>query len=143
MISKKLAHEACETTLKFLDKCRGGFRGGSIWGTWGAQGALPYFLQEKIARKQKIQKHNVNKICPVEPSLKEMTCLMTIAETKQTFSAFQFSHKHYWNRVSGKLIAAARASDFKRSELWKSIKTLCALRKNHSSRTKAATEASF
>ena len=69
-----------------------------------------------------------------------MTCLMTIAETKKTFSAFQFFHKHYWNSDSGELIAAVRASNLKRSELWKSITTLCALRKNNSSRTKAATE---
>ena len=31
-----------------------------------------------------------------------MTCLMTVAETKKTFSAFKFFHKHYWNNSSGK-----------------------------------------
>ena len=46
---------------------------------------------------QKIQKHNKNKIYQIEPRLKEMTCLMTIAESNRAFSAFQFFHKHYWN----------------------------------------------
>ena len=64
---------------------------------------------------------------------------MTIAETQKIFSAFQFFHKHYWNSGSGKLIAAVRPSNLKRSGLWKSITTLCALRKNNSSGTKAAT----
>ena len=93
--------------------------------------------------KQKIQKHNVNKIYQIEPRLTEMTCLMTIAETKMTFSAFQFFHEHYWNSGSGKLIAAVRASNLTRSGLWKSITTLCALQKNNSSGTKAVTEGCF
>ena len=58
-----------------------------------------------------------------------MTCLMTIAETKKTFSAFQFFHKHYWNNVWGKLIAAVRASNLKRLELWKPITSLCGFEK--------------
>ena len=62
-----------------------------------------------------------------------MTCLMTIAETKRTFSAFQFFHKDYWNNGSGKLVEAVWASNLKRSELWKSIRLLCVLRKNNSS----------
>ena len=34
---------------------------------------------------------------------------MTIAETKNTSSAFRFFHKNYWNNVWGKLIAGVRA----------------------------------
>ena len=45
-------------------------------------------------------------IFQIEPRLKEMTCLMTVAETKKTFSTFQFFHKHYWNSDTGKLIVA-------------------------------------
>ena len=41
---------------------------------------------------------------------------MTIAETKETFSAFQFLYKHYWNSGTGKLIAAIQASNLKRSD---------------------------
>ena len=51
--------------------------------------------KKKIAHKQKIQKRTINKIDQVEPTLKEMTYLMTIAETKKTFTAFQFFRKHY------------------------------------------------
>ena len=50
----------------------------------------------------------------MESRLTEMTCLMIIAETKKTFSAFQFFHKHYWNSVSRKLIAAVRAINLKK-----------------------------
>ena len=31
-----------------------------------------------------------------------MICLMIIAETKNTFSAFQLFHQHYWYNNSGK-----------------------------------------
>ena len=58
-----------------------------------------------------------------------MTCLMIIAVTKKIFCAFQFFDKHYWNNGSGTLIAAVRVSNLKRLELWKSITSLCALRK--------------
>ena len=75
--------------------------------------------------------------------LKEMTCLLTIAQTKNTFSAFKFFHKHYWNSGSRKLIAAVRGSNLKSLELWKSITWLYALRKNNSSDTKAASERCF
>ena len=81
-----------------------------------------------------MQKQNISKIYKTEPGLKEMTCLMTIAETKTTFSAFQLFHKHYRNNDSGKLIAGVRVSN-----LWKSITLVCALRKNNSSGTKATT----
>ena len=79
----------------------------------GGQEAPPSFLffpRKNIADKEKIHKRNINKIYQVEPTLKEMTCLMTIAETKKTFSTFQFFHKNYWNNGSGKLIAAIRSS---------------------------------
>ena len=103
----------------------------------------PIFPLKKIAQKQKIQKHDVNKIYQMEPRLKKMTCLMTIAKTKKTSSAFQYFHKHYWNSNSGKLIAAVRASNLKRSGLWKSIATLCVLQKNNRNGTKATTEGCF
>ena len=95
--------------------------------------------------EQLITLHQVidNKIYQIEPKSKEMTCLMIIAETKKTFSAFQFFHKHCWNNGSGKLIAAVQASNLKRSELWKSTASLCALRKNNTSETKAVTERCF
>ena len=58
-----------------------------------------------------------------------MTCLMTIAEAKNAFRAFQFFDKNYWNNSLGKLIAAVRAGNLKRSELWKSVTStsVCAL----------------
>ena len=105
-----------------------GFRGGEHRGTCSPP--PPYFFAEAIAHKQKIQKRNINKIYQTEPSLKEMNCLMTIAERKNTFSALQFFHKHYLNNGSGKLIAAVRVSNLKRSELWKSITSLYTLRKS-------------
>ena len=40
---------------------------------------------------------------------------MTIAETKKTFSAFQFFHKNYWNNSSGKLIATVRSSNLNKT----------------------------
>ena len=61
----------------------------------GHRGHVPsprIFSQKKIPHKQKIQKHNINKICQIELRLKEMTCLMIIPKTKKTFSAFQFFH---------------------------------------------------
>ena len=103
----------------------------------------PYFSLEKNCAQAKIQKRNVTKIYQIEPRSIKMTCLMSIAETKKTSSAFQFFHKHYWNSDSGKLITAVRASNLKRSGLWKSIATLCALRKNNSNVTKATTEGCF
>ena len=59
-----------------------------------AQGACatssPYILPEKNCAQAKMQKHNINKIYQIELKLKEMTYLMIIAETKKTFSTFQF-----------------------------------------------------
>ena len=66
-----------------------------------------YFFLEKNCPQAK--KYNINKICQIKPRFKKMTCLMTIAETKKTSSAFRFFHKNYWNNVWGKLIAAIRA----------------------------------
>ena len=80
-----------------------------------------FFDWKNIVHKQKIQKQNINKVYQTEPGSGEMTCLMTIAETKTTFSAFHFFHKHYWNNGSGKLIAAVQASNLRMLELWKSI----------------------
>ena len=56
-----------------------------------------------------------------------MTRLMTIAEAKKALRAFQFFDKNYWNNSLGKLIAAVRAGNLKRSELWKSVTSVCAL----------------
>ena len=68
--------------------------------------------------------------------LKEITCLMTIARTKNIFSALKFFQKHYWDSGSGKLIAEVQASNLKRLELWKLLhcymlyeKTIVARRK--------------
>ena len=64
----------------------------------GAQGARvpPYFfLEKKLPTSKKIKKYNINEIYQEKPRLKEMTCLMTIAETKKTFSAFRFFHKDH------------------------------------------------
>ena len=66
----------------------------------------PHPLQPHPAfrAQAKIQKHNINKIyqielrlkemtyLQIELTLKEMTYLMIIAETKKTFSTFQFFH---------------------------------------------------
>ena len=41
------------------------------------------------------KKYNINKICQIKPRFKKRTCLMTIAETKKTSSAFRFFHKNY------------------------------------------------
>ena len=41
------------------------------------------FPRKKIAYKHKMQKHNISKIYKTEPRLKEMTCLMVIAEQKR------------------------------------------------------------
>ena len=86
-------------------------------------------IEKKIAHKQKIQKHNINKIHGIDTRVKEMTYLMTIIETKKTFSTFQLFRNYYWNNGSGKLIAAVRASNLKRLKLWKFITSLCASRK--------------
>ena len=97
-------------------------------GTEGARSpSLTPIFSIFIADKEKIHKPNINKIYQVEPTLKEMTCLMTIAETKKTFSTFQFFHKYYKNNGLGKLIATVQTSNLKRSDFWKSITTLCAL----------------
>ena len=50
--------------------------------------ALLLVPRQKIMHKEKIQKHNLNKIYLTKPRLKEITCFMIIAETKNTFSAF-------------------------------------------------------
>ena len=54
----------------------GGELGGGEVGT--------YFFPEKY--------ENANKIYQIELRLKEMTCLMSITETKKIFSAFQSFH---------------------------------------------------
>ena len=87
-----------ETKIKLS---RGGFSGEGIVGT-----RPPFFPRKKITHKQKIPKHNTIIIFQIEPRLKEMNYLMTVAETETTFSAFQFFHKHNWNNVSGKVIVA-------------------------------------
>ena len=58
----------------------------------GACAPCPIFYQKKNCAQVKIQKHNINKIYQIELKLNEMTYLMIIAETKKTFSAFQFFH---------------------------------------------------
>ena len=102
-----------------------------LGGGWGGHAPPPpsflFFPRKNIADKEKIHKRNINKIYQVEPTLKEMTCLMTIAETKKTFITFQFFHKYYKNNGLGKLIATVKTSNLKRSNFWKSITTLCAL----------------
>ena len=112
-----------------------------------AQGACaprPIFYQKKNCAQVKIQKHNINKIYQIKLKLNEMTYLMIIAETKKTFSAFQFFHQHYRYNGSGKLIATVRASNLKRSELWKFVNTsVCTLRKNKSSVKNASNESCF
>ena len=57
-----------------------------------AQSPLPpvLFLPEKKCAQAKTEKRNINKIYQIELRLKEMAYLMIIAETKKTFSAFQF-----------------------------------------------------
>ena len=50
--------------------------------------ALLLVPRQKIMHKQKIQKHNLNKIYLTKPRLKEITWFMIIAETKNTFSYF-------------------------------------------------------
>ena len=67
-------------------------------------------------------KTQLNKIYQTELRLKEMISLKIIAKTNKT----SFSNS-YWYDGSGKLIAAVRVSNLKRSELWKSItKTIVA-----------------
>ena len=46
----------------------------------------PLFSPRKNLHTSK--KYSINKIYQINPRLKEMSCLMTIAETKKTFSAF-------------------------------------------------------
>ena len=70
-------------SVKQLSKvhCRGGF--------WernrGYMPPSPLFSPRKKLRTSK--KYSINKIYQINPRLKEMNCLMTIAETKKTFSA--------------------------------------------------------
>ena len=104
-----------------------GFRGGHRGASRAPPPSFLFFPRKNIADKEKIHKRNINKIYQVEPTLKEMTCLMTIAETKKTFITFQFFHKYYKNNGLGKLIATVKTSNLKRSNFWKSITTLCAL----------------
>ena len=51
----------------------------------------PYFFLN-CAQVKHTKTNNINKIYQTELRLKEMTCLTIIAETKKTFSAFQFFH---------------------------------------------------
>ena len=59
----------------------------------GGMGGLFFFLEKNCAQARK---YNINKIYQIKPRLKEVTCLITIAETKKTFSAFQFFHKQFF-----------------------------------------------
>ena len=52
----------------------------------------PAFCQKKNFAQAKIQKHNIIEIYQIELRLKEISYLITIVETKKTFSAFQFFH---------------------------------------------------
>ena len=106
----------------------------------------------------KIQKYNINKIyqielrlkemtyLQIELTLKEMTYLMIIAETKKTFSTFQFFHQHQRYTGSGKLITVVRVSNLKGQNYGHFLihqykkKTL---QKNKSSRKNEATESCF
>ena len=51
---------------------------------------LPYLFPEKKMRTSKKWKNNINQIYQIKLRLKGMTCLMLIAEAKNTFSAFKF-----------------------------------------------------
>ena len=53
---------------------------------------LPLYFFWNCTQLKHTKTSNINKIYQTELRLKEMTCLMTIAETKKTFSAFQFFH---------------------------------------------------
>ena len=50
----------------------------------------PFFLELRTSKTYKNKQHNTP--TPIELRLKEMACLMIIADTKKTFSAFQFFH---------------------------------------------------
>ena len=104
----------------------------------------PAFCQKKNCAQGKMQKHNIIEIYQIELRLKEISYLIIIVETKKTFSAFQFFHQHYRYNGSGKLIAAVRASNLKRSKLWKFVNTsVCTLRKNKISVKNASNESCF
>ena len=98
-----------------------------------------FLIEPTFLRKMSTFSTNFFRDC----ELKEMTCLMTIAQTKNNFSAFKFFHKHYWNSGSVRLIAAVRNKNLKKLKLWKSITSLCVLRKNNNSGTKVASEGCF
>ena len=72
------------------------FRGGFMeeGGTEGTCHHHPplSFPRKKLPTSKK--ENNINKIYQIKSRLKEMTCLMTIPETKKTFRAFRFFHKH-------------------------------------------------
>ena len=52
----------------------------------------PRYFSWNCAQVKNTKTNNINQIYPTELRLKEMTCSMIIAETKNTFSAFQFFH---------------------------------------------------
>ena len=84
-----LPHNLTETGLHRSHFPRDGFRD-------GVQEARtpppsPYFFWNR-AQVKHTKTTNTNKIYQIELRLKEMACLMIIAETKKTFSAFQFFH---------------------------------------------------
>ena len=82
-----LPHDFAETGLHLRHFPVGGFREG----VQGARAAPPPFPPQFFLelRTSKIYKTNINKIYLIKLRLKEMTCLMIIAKTKKTFSAFQ------------------------------------------------------
>ena len=79
------------TPVSFCEKHE--INGGKGGGTVGTYRPPSYFFLEKNCPQAK--KYNINKICQIKPRFKKMTCLMTIAETKNTSSAFRFFHKNY------------------------------------------------
>ena len=116
---------------------------GGTGGTCPPPPPLLFSTRNKTAQA-KIQKHNINKIYQIELRLKEMTYLMIIAETKKTFSTFQFFHWRYRYSRSGKLITAVWTSNLKKSKLCKFVnKSVCTLWKNKSNRNNKATESCF
>ena len=67
------------------------FPGVDLWRGYRGHVPPPYFLWN-CAQVKHTKTNNINKIYQIELRLKEMTSLMIIAETKKTFSAFQFFH---------------------------------------------------
>ena len=77
-------------TLQKRDSIAGTFPGVDLGRGYRGNMPSPYFIWNCAQVKQTKTK-NI-KIYQIELRLKEMTCLMIIAETKKTFSVFQFFH---------------------------------------------------